>query len=236
MKNIFCKSIALIHVFFIVLSLLFCLCACGHEHDMTEKVVKKATCTEEGEVEHYCKTCNYNYFETVKASHNYEESVIEKSTCVSKGKSKFTCILCGEGYEKENDLVSHNYENKYCTVCGAKKIGEIHTKIPYRELSYGASGYDARTKCKITNVMAEIINGQMMIYINGKKTYDSSGENSAFSCYFLLLIKDDLGNIIYSKKLGERCVVNQSFNISETVYKYFDDSEDYYIELKDYLT
>ena len=169
---------------FIVLSLLFCLCACGHEHVMEEKIVKEATCTEKGEVKHYCKTCDYNYSETLESSHNYEESVIEESTCVYKGKSKFTCKACGESYEKEKDLVFHNYKNKYCTVCGTRKIGKIYTNVPYGELSYGVSGYDARTKCKITNVSAEIIYGQMTVYIDGKKTYDEAGENSAFSPYF----------------------------------------------------
>ncbi len=228
MKRVICA-------FLVVLSLLFCLCGCGHEHDMTEKMEKEATCTEEGEVKHYCKTCNYNYLETVEASHDYEESVIEKSTCISKGKSKFICKSCGESYEKENDLVSHNYENKYCIVCGTKKIGKIHTRIPYGELSYGASGYDARTKCKITNVSAEIINGKMTVYIDGKKTYDDAGENSAFSCYFLLVIEDKFGDIIYSAQVGTRCIVNQSFKVYETADGYFDDTEDYYVELKDYL-
>lgn len=75
----------------------------------------------------------------------------------------------------------------------------------------------------------------MTVYIDGEKTYDEAGGNSAFSCYFLLIIKDKFGEIIDSSQVGTRCIVNQSFKIYETADGYFDDTEDYYVELKDYL-
>ncbi len=207
---------------------------CGHKHEMAEKVIKKATCTENGEIKHYCKTCDYSYNETVEAKHDYEESVLEKSTCIKKGTKKFTCKFCGNSYEKEIKLAEHHYENKYCTVCGEKKVGKIEVREPYGELSYGASTSDALTKCRISDVSAEITYGKMTVYITGEKTYDYSGENSMNRCVFLLVIKDKYGNIIYSDGVAKSCVVNQSFKIYVTPDGYFDDADDYYIELKDY--
>lgn len=219
----------------IVLLIILALTSCGHQHTMAEKTVKEKTCTEDGEIQHYCTTCDYKYSETVKASHNYDEEIITPSTCQTKGKSKFTCKDCGDNYEKELALASHNYENKYCTVCGIKKIGKITTPIYLGEYKYGAAG-TVRTTCKITSVNAEINSyGIMTVYFDGEKTYDLAGDNMNGPVSFMLIIKDAFGNVVYSDQVMTYCIVDQEFKVKITPKIRFDESEDYRIELDDYM-
>lgn len=221
----------------IILMLIFAmlLSGCGHQHEMAEKVIKEKTCTENGEIEHYCTTCNYKWKEEIKAEHTYEKEIISQSTCTTKGKVKFICKNCGDNYKEEIPLLSHKYENKYCTICGAKKICKIFTGSTYGTYDYGAYG-TIRTTCKITKVDAEISSyGVMTIYFSGIKTYDVNGETINGPCSFMLIIKDSYDNIVYSEQIMTHCVANQTFKIKTTPNIFFDESEDYHIELSDYM-
>lgn len=137
------------------ISILICMAGCGHEHSMAERTLKEKTCTTDGEIEYYCTGCDYKYTEKIEASHNYEKTVIKESTCTTRGEAKYVCKDCGDTYNEELPLSSHTYENKYCTVCGAKKIGIITTPFIPKSFNYGAADI-IRTTCRITDVKAEI--------------------------------------------------------------------------------
>ena len=220
----------------LAVSLCIIFAGCGHKHIMAERIITEKTCTVDGLLEHYCTKCDYKYTETIEASHDYEKKVTVESTCIEKGETQFTCKVCGDSYVKEDMVLGdHKYVDKYCTVCGAKKIGKITTPLTSVELNYGA--YDVvRSTCRITDVTAEINSyGVMTVYFTGIKTYDMSGDNINGPCSFMMIIKDARGNIVYSDQVMTHCVVNQTFNIYTTPSVFFDESEDYRITLEDYM-
>ncbi len=223
----------------IVFVIIVFICSRGaHEHQMAEKIIKEATCTEDGEIKYYCKNCDYNYTQKIEAKHDYEETVLEKSTCVVKGKSKFTCRVCGNSYEKENELTSHFYKNKYCTVCGAKKFGKIDVDIPIGELSYGVSSTIVNRvimKYKINDLKAYIASGKMFVTVSGTETYNADGKEASDYIKFNIVIKDSSYNVVARETVfSDLCRVNESFEINTRMSRYFDDSEDYTVEIEEY--
>lgn len=131
-------------IILVMLLIAFCFSGCGHKHVMAEKVIKDATCTEDGKVKHYCKTCDYEYEEIIKHSdHNYDDgSVLIDCTCTMDGKKIFVCKNCGK-VESEVITASHKFDEvidseatckqegektKTCTICGYSKTEKIDKK------------------------------------------------------------------------------------------------------------
>lgn len=69
-----------------------------------DKVIKNATCTEDGTMEHTCSLCG-EIFTTVipSAGHNWQHKVLKVASCTTTGEVDYVCSVCGEhkpGYPK----------------------------------------------------------------------------------------------------------------------------------------
>ena len=114
-----------------------------HEHEYTEEITKKPTCTEEGEKTYKCE-CGDSYTEGMKATghnyvngicefcqgqepgqkpectHDYKETGSRDSTCEADGEITYQCTLCDSIDTKPIPAKGHNYGNDgKCTNCGA---------------------------------------------------------------------------------------------------------------------
>lgn len=59
---------------------------------------------------------------TALCEHEYgQDVIIEVATCTSNGKTSRTCGKCGYTETQSTASLAHNYSNKICTTCGAKK-------------------------------------------------------------------------------------------------------------------
>ena len=125
------------------------------EHDWAEvKVVKEATCTEEGLQVGKCNKCGADD-ETVKSvipalTHSYK-SVTVAATCTEDGYTSYTCERCGDTYKEDGAAAAHTVaedkgygatctepgltDGSHCSVCG--EVLEAQTVIPADGHSYG---------------------------------------------------------------------------------------------------
>ncbi len=74
------------------------------------KVLKEATCTQEGEEVWTCRLCGKEEKKAVdKLAHDYDEGVVTKeATCAEKGEKRVTCGSCGETKLTEVAKLPHN--------------------------------------------------------------------------------------------------------------------------------
>ena len=148
---------------------------CSHTvNDSDIKVIRKATCSEEGEIEKTCETCGYTWTEsTPKIEHQYITSVQTVDTCEEK--SEYTvekCSMCGSIKETSKKLYysAHDYQiesiNKEptCTEDGeyvykCSKCGKTETKklpatghnielVNAKEATCTEKGYTGDKVCK----------------------------------------------------------------------------------------
>ena len=148
---------------------------CSHTvNDSDIKVLKKATCSEEGKVEKTCETCGYTWTEsTPKIDHQYITSVQTVDTCEEK--SEYTvekCSMCGSIKETSKKLYysAHDFQieniNKEptCTEDGeyvykCSKCGKTETKklpatghdielVNAKEATCTKKGYTGDKVCK----------------------------------------------------------------------------------------
>lgn len=148
---------------------------CSHTvKDSDIKVIRKATCSEEGEIEKTCETCGYTWTEsTPKIEHQYITSVQTVDTCEEK--SEYTvekCSMCGSIKETSKKLYysAHDYQiesiNKEptCTEDGeyvykCSKCGKTETKklpatghnielVNAKEATCTEKGYTGDKVCK----------------------------------------------------------------------------------------
>lgn len=150
---------------------------CSHTvNDSDIKVLKKATCSEEGKVEKTCETCGYTWTEsTPKIDHQYITSVQTVDTCEEK--SEYTvekCSMCGSIKETSKKLYysAHDFqftshkkeptctetgEDIYtCTKCNKTEIREVAAKghgetelVNVKEPTCEEDGYTGDEKCKV---------------------------------------------------------------------------------------
>lgn len=110
------------------------------------KVVKEATCTEEGEEEAVCSKCGKSNKKEIPATgHKWNDGEITKeATCIESGMEVYTCENCGETKTREIAIKGHarvatieipatcteeGYtREEYCSRCG--EIFEKKTIIP----------------------------------------------------------------------------------------------------------
>lgn len=126
----------------ILVLMMLSLSACGHKHEMAEKVIKETTCTEHGVIKHYCKTCDFSYEETEGClPHEYDDgTVVLEKTCESDGKKEYICKSCNKKKEeiipashKFNEVIDleatckqEGQKTKTCTICGYSKTEKIN--------------------------------------------------------------------------------------------------------------
>lgn len=155
---------------------------CSHTvNDSDIKVIKKATCSEEGKVEKTCETCGYTWTESIpKIEHQYITSVQTVDTCEEK--SEYTvekCSMCGSVKETSKKLYysAHDFqftshkkeptctetgEDIYtCTKCNKTEIREVAAKghgetalVNVKEPTCEEDGYTGDEKCKVCGQIA----------------------------------------------------------------------------------
>ncbi len=94
--------------------------ATGHNYIATE--IKKATCVEDGKIQHVCANCGDSYVENTKGEHMlYSTPVKVNPTCTEAGKEGNKCAICNQfvGEVTEIPATGHKYENGVCSGCGA---------------------------------------------------------------------------------------------------------------------
>ena len=156
---------------------------CSHTvNDSDIKVIKKATCSEEGKVEKTCETCGYTWTESIpKIEHQYITSVQTVDTCEEK--SEYTvekCSMCGSIKETSKKLYysAHDFqftshkkeptctetgEDIYiCTKCNKTEIREVAAKghgetelVNVKEPTCEEDGYTGDEKCKVCGQIAK---------------------------------------------------------------------------------
>ena len=156
---------------------------CSHTvKDSDIKVIRKATCSEEGEIEKTCETCGYTWTEsTPKIEHQYITSVQTVDTCEEK--SEYTvekCSMCGSIKETSKKLYysAHDFqftshkkeptctetgEDIYtCTKCNKTEIREVAAKghgetelVNVKEPTCEEDGYTGDEKCKVCGQIAK---------------------------------------------------------------------------------
>ena len=96
------------------------------EHDMTDWVIlKKASCTTDGEMRRDCNRCDYYEKEPIPASGHNDMTVVTEATCTQKGYTTYTCTVCHDSRVGDYvDALGHNWqaatctEPKFCPTCG----------------------------------------------------------------------------------------------------------------------
>ena len=95
--------------------------AIGHNYVAVE--IKKATCLEDGKLQHTCSNCGDSYTELIKGEHvPYSTPVKVEATCTEAGKEGTMCAVCRQfiGETKELEATGHTYVNGTCSGCGDK--------------------------------------------------------------------------------------------------------------------
>lgn len=160
--------------------------------DSDIKVIKEATCTEEGKVEKTCETCGYTWTETTpKTEHHYVTTTQKVDTCEEK--SEYTvekCSECGDVkstskklYYSAHDFqfTSHNKEptctekgeDLYtCTICNETETREVAATghdtelVNVKEPTCTDFGYSGDEVCKKCN---QVVKSGKKIEPNGHK-------------------------------------------------------------------
>lgn len=160
--------------------------------DSDIKIVKKATCTEEGKVEKTCETCGYTWTETTpKTEHNYVTTTTKLDTCEEK--SEYTvekCSECGDvkSTSKKMYYSAHDYqltshvkeptctekgEDLYtCTICNETETREVAATghdtelVNVKEPTCTDFGYTGDEVCKKCN---QVVKSGKKIEPNGHK-------------------------------------------------------------------
>ena len=156
---------------------------CSHTvKDSDIKVVKKATCSEEGKVEKTCETCGYTWTETTpKTEHHYVTTTTKLDTCEEK--SEYTvekCSECGDvkstskklyysahdfqftSHKKEPTCTETGEDIYTCTKCNKTEIREVAAKghgetelVNVKEPTCEEDGYTGDEKCKVCGQLAK---------------------------------------------------------------------------------
>lgn len=150
---------------------------CSHTvKDSDIKVIKKATCSEEGEIEKTCGTCGYTWTESIpKTEHHYVTTTTKLDTCEEK--SEYTvekCSECGDvkstskklyysahdfqftSHKKEPTCTETGEDIYTCTKCNKTEIREVAAKghgetelVNVKEPTCEEDGYTGDEKCKV---------------------------------------------------------------------------------------
>ncbi|MBO4767372.1 MAG: hypothetical protein J5532_08755 [Lachnospiraceae bacterium] len=100
------------------------------KHDLQESIIKKATCTEDGEKQIFCKVCDYNVKEPIKATgHNWVKVETVPATCQNQGYTIYKCSNCGATENRDivpktdnHDLKESILKQPTCTADGEKQV------------------------------------------------------------------------------------------------------------------
>ena len=150
--------------------------------DSDIKVVKKATCSEEGKVEKTCETCGYTWTENIpKTEHHYVTTTTKLDTCEEK--SEYTvekCSECGDvkstskklyysahdfqftSHKKEPTCTETGEDIYTCTKCNKTETREVAAKghgetelVNVKEPTCEKDGYTGDERCKVCGQIAK---------------------------------------------------------------------------------
>ena len=150
--------------------------------DSDIKVVKKATCSEEGKVEKTCETCGYTWTESIpKTEHHYVTTTTKLDTCEEK--SEYTvekCSECGDvkstskklyysahdfqftSHKKEPTCTETGEDIYTCTKCNKTETREVAAKghgetelVNVKEPTCEEDGYTGDERCKVCGQIAK---------------------------------------------------------------------------------
>ncbi|MBQ1847431.1 MAG: hypothetical protein II135_05440 [Clostridia bacterium] len=123
----------------IVVTILFSLSGCSHEHDYISFVSKQPTCADNGVKTFKCKICGESYVEKISATgeHEYSESITKTPTCVKDGVKKYTCTICGKSYDEPIPATGiHSYKTSVNKEPTCVEEGTLLYKCTYCGNSY----------------------------------------------------------------------------------------------------
>lgn len=160
--------------------------------DSDIKVIKEATCTEEGKVEKTCETCGYTWTETTpKTEHHYVTTTTKLDTCEEK--SEYTvekCSECGDvkstskklyysahdfqftSHKKEPTCTEKGEDLYTCTICNETETREVAATghdtelVNVKEPTCTDFGYSGDEVCKKCN---QVVKSGKKIEPNGHK-------------------------------------------------------------------
>lgn len=161
-------------------------------NDSDIKVVKKATCSEEGKVEKTCETCGYTWTESIpKTEHHYVTTTKTLDTCEEKSEYKVEkCSECGDVKSTSKKLYysAHDYqftrhvkeptctekgEDLYtCIICNGTETREVAATghntelVNVKEPTCTDFGYTGDEVCKKCN---QVVKSGKKIEPNGHK-------------------------------------------------------------------
>jgi hypothetical protein len=155
--------------------------------DSDIKVIKEATCTEEGTVEKTCETCGYTWTENIpKTEHHYVTTTTKLDTCEEK--SEYTvekCSECGDvkstskklyysahdfqftSHKKEPTCTEKGEDLYTCTICNGTETREVPMVAHETELR----NYKAATCTEDGYTGDETCINCGKVISKGKKTY-----------------------------------------------------------------
>ena len=97
----------------------------NHTGNTYEEIIKKVTCTEDGEISIRCTGCDHE-FETrtvAHTGHNYTSVVTKEAKCGVAGELRYTCSKCGDTYTEEIPALEHDYHGVVTTPNSCFKSG-----------------------------------------------------------------------------------------------------------------
>ena len=192
----------------------------SHTHQYQKKIIKEATCTQEGTAEYVCAGCKESYREKIAPlGHSYTEKVIKAASCTKAGKKEEICSRCGKKTTKEIPATGHDWQAadcltpKTCRICGATTgsptkhsvnaygiCSNCGTDVLLEQCSISVEGlpvsiHDEDGEAVITSADFQFENDygdlKLLPVIKGKITATEGGGDRIIS--FLVLIKDENG-------------------------------------------
>ena len=196
---------------------------CNHAETYEEGAVG-ATCTTEGKTaDIICSNCKKTVTqgsEIEKLEHTYGEWVIDKeATCKEKG-SKYKECSCGDKKTEELPVITHNYENGKCKVCGdieklpEPEIGDVDFIVPEDNVE----GNNTSIGVEESETVKETLDTSLKAdnKLNEKvEEARKNGETVKVEIKMEALEKD-------SVKDDEKQKILQTVKANQTVHQYFD--------------
>lgn len=89
-------------------------------HDLQKKVIKAATCGNDGVIEVACSRCDYKDYETTPATNKHTPPAVNAITHTDKDHT-YTCTVCNQSVTEDHKFGT---DKVTCTICGYVKVQE----------------------------------------------------------------------------------------------------------------
>ncbi len=165
----------------------FVTCECGevsrNEHEFEDlKIIKEATCVEEGSKTIKCKDCKYQETVTIpKLEHTTVKHDEVPATCIEKGVTSYDhCDICDIDIGKSFiGYTEHKYEDDVCEVCGSWRASGL--RLEQRDDGYYAYASAPYAEYKEIVIPKYGVGGKLIVGIGERAFADSTGNLKAKS-------------------------------------------------------